>query len=178
MLLIEALRWFDIFTMFFLLAVKGLLVRPKNFQLWRLLWMIKLQKSPVSCLKLLNWIKSKSLSLVLNISYSPLSRIVSVYFFFWSTLKFAVLKCPSTFSHGLEPSTSRKAVRRPTTQTGGSWEEFIRYSEFNVINGALCKTWNDLNLFFVSYDEKSSILGKELYWNLTAAFLRWGKVVK
>ena len=119
-LLIEALRWFDIFTMFFLLAVKGLLVRPKNFQLWRVLWMIKLQKSPVSCLKLLNWIKSKSLSLVLNISYSPLSRIVSVYFFFWSILKFAVLKCSSTFSHGLDPSTSRKAVRRPTTQTGGS----------------------------------------------------------
>ena len=43
-----------------------------------------------------------------------------------------------------------------------SLEEYIRYSEFNVI-----KTRNDLTLFFVSYDEKSSIRpGKELSWNL------------
>ena len=43
----------------------------------------------------------------------------------------------------------------------------------------LSKTWNDFNMLFSRYNEKSSIfLGKELYRSLLKVFLGWGKIMK
>ena len=48
------------------------------------------------------------------------NRFCSVILFVWCALKFAALKYLPTSSLRLEPSTSYKAVRRHTTQRGGS----------------------------------------------------------
>ena len=111
---------------------------------------------------------------------------------FWSSKRQRTTA--SDFSSNLKATGSEQFIHKISERYTGGFctQRCMEYTDLTnfeylprilkvlmVLALILSKTWNDFNMLFSRYNEKSSIfLGKELYRSLLKVFLGWGKIMK